>query len=113
MPTLPEHLEELAEHLAELGVYATADPSKLKVPGVLIKPLKLEQPTLHGQYDITVQLVAAVEDRHMTTVLTDLEALITKIEASYSLPIRDWDLDQSLELANNLLLPAAATTITI
>lgn len=110
---LPEYLDQLAEHLAELGVYATVDPTKMRLPGVLIKPLRLETPTLAGGYDLTVQLVAAVEDRHMTTVLADLETLMDKINSSPRLPITQWDLDHYLELTNQLQLPAAAATITI
>lgn len=100
----------------ELGLNAAWEVEKFNAPGFFVKLLRAEQPTLAGGWTLTVQLIAAVEDRKHRTVLADIEHLISTFESdkiSHSFAYDGWDFDEALELTNKLVLPAAATTAQI
>lgn len=112
MSTIVQQLDDLVDQLAARGLSAAWEVEKFNAPGVFIKLLRSEAPFLSGDYQLTVQLIAAVPDRKHRTVLADLQNLIDQLQAM-PLPIEQFDYDTSLELTNKLELPAAATTITL
>lgn len=114
MTTLTAQLDQLVDRFALDDIPAAWEVEKFRAPGIYIKLLRAESPFLSGDYQLTVQLIAAVPDRHTRRVLDDLNTLTGQLEQLPWLAIEQWTFeDTALELTNNQVLPAASTTLTL
>lgn len=87
MTTIPEAINELVDSLKAAGIAATAEPSRLELPGILVMPGTLEFPYLdQTQFDMEFNLYLLVTPKGGVENWIDLQGLLVKLRSVYDIP---------------------------
>lgn len=87
MTTIAEALNEIVAELVAAGVAATADASRLELPGVLVMPGEIQFPYLDGsQFDMQFNLWIMARDKGAVDTWVELQELLTKVRARFEIP---------------------------
>lgn len=114
MTTIPEALNEIVALLVAADVAATADPTRLELPGVLVMPGTIEFPYLDGsQFDMEFNLWIMARDKGAVETWIDLQVLLQKVRGVFeivdAIPINRPLANQSSEPVPALLVTLKTT----
>jgi hypothetical protein len=111
MTTIVEAINDIVDSLKAAGIAATADPSELELPGVLVMPGLIEFPYLSGtQFDQEFDLFLLVSPKGGVENWVDLQALLQKLRTVYEIPEA---LPVSVPLPNHSAGPVPALQVTL
>jgi hypothetical protein len=108
---IAEAINDIVDSLKAAGLAATADPSKLELPGVLVMPGLIEFPYLDGsQFDQEFNLYLLTSPKGGVENWVDLQDLLQKTRSVYEIPEA---LPVSVPLPNHSTGPVPALLVTL
>lgn len=104
-------INEIVDSLKAAGIAATAEPSNLELPGILVMPGLIEFPYLDGeQFDIEFNLYLLVRAKGGVENWIDLQLMLQKLRGVYEIPEA---LPVSVPLPNHATDPVPALLVTL
>lgn len=104
-------LNEIVGALKAAGIAATAEPSQLELPGILVMPGLIEFPYLdETRFDIEFNLYLVVQPKGGVENWIDLQTNLQKLRGVYQIPEA---LPVSVPLPNHSTDPVPALLVTL
>ncbi len=80
-------INDLVTALKTAGIAATAEPSKVELPGILVMPGNIEFPYLdNSQFNMEFNLYILAADKGSVETWTDLQTVLQKLRTVYEIP---------------------------
>lgn len=80
-------INDLVTALRAADIAATAEPSQVEFPGILVMPGTIEFPYLDGsQFDMEFNLYILASDKGSVETWTELQTVLQKLRTVYEIP---------------------------
>lgn len=84
--SISDALIEIVASLNDAGIYATAEPASMELPGAIVLPGVIEFNRLAG-FDMTFEIyLVTKQHRTQAEVMDDLQELLEKFRTVYQIP---------------------------
>lgn len=104
-------LNDIVTALKAAGIAATAEPSKLELPGILVMPGLIEFPYLGDTtFDVEFNLYLVIKPKGGVENWVDLQIILQKLRGVYQIPDA---LPVSVPLPNHSTDPVPALLVTL